>query len=253
MRTRDYADADAGAWDAFVSRHPHGSPFHLTAWKKSIEETFGYRPHYLLVEDDGGLRGVLPIFQVTTFAIGNALISVPFAVYGGMLADGPEAAAALKDRVQALARSLAVDYVELRNAYPEQCSGFERDRRHVTFTQELGGDEAALLGAIPRKTRYTVRKALSQAFTTRRQQTDFAAFADLYADNLQRLGTPSFPSRHFERLIAHFGSGVDIREVLHEGRVVAAVMSFYFRDQVLPYYGAADRSEERRVGKECRL
>ena len=25
-----------------------------------------------------------------------------------------------------------------------------------------------------------------------------------------------------------------------EGKVVAAVMSFYFRDQVLPYYGAAD-------------
>jgi lipid II:glycine glycyltransferase (peptidoglycan interpeptide bridge formation enzyme) len=41
-------------------------------------------------------------------------------------------------------------------------------------------------------------------------------------------------------LIANFGRSVDIREVLLDGNVVAAVMSFYFRDQVLPYYGAAD-------------
>ena len=33
---------------------------------------------------------------------------------------------------------------------------------------------------------------------------------------------------------------VDIREVIHQDRVVAAVMTFYFRDQVLPYYGASD-------------
>jgi lipid II:glycine glycyltransferase (peptidoglycan interpeptide bridge formation enzyme) len=34
----------------------------------------------------------------------------------------------------------------------------------------------------------------------------------------------------------------DIREYRLEGRLVAAVLSFYFRDQVLPYYGASDPS-----------
>ena len=240
MRTRDYEVADASAWDNFVHRHPQGSPFHLIAWKKSIEETFGYRPFYLAVDDSSGLRGVLPLFLVSNRIIGNALISSPFAVYGGILADSVEAANALKERVQSLGRSLQVDYIELRNAYPEQCVGFTRDRSHVTFSQVLTGDEAAILGMIPRKTRYTVRKALKNHFSTRCQETDFSAFADLYAENLQRLGTPCFPSRHFERLIANFGRNVDIREVLLDGIVVAAVMSFYFRDQVLPYYGAAD-------------
>lgn len=239
MNTRAYADADAGAWDDFVQRHPQGSPFHLIAWKKSIEQTFGFRSFYLVAEDGAGTRGVLPLFLVSNRVIGEVLISSPFAVYGGVLADCAAAADALRDRLQSLASSLQVDHVELRNAYPEQCAGFTRDDRHVTFTQDLRGGADALLGAIPRKTRYTIRKALAQPFSTRRQETDFAAFENLYSENLQRLGTPSFPPRHFERLIANFGRGVDIREVLLDGDVVAAVMSFYFRDQVLPYYGAA--------------
>lgn len=239
MRTREYSESDAGAWDEFVERHPQGSPFHLVAWKKSIEQTFGFRPFYLAAEDGTGLRGVLPLFLVSNPVIGRVLISSPFAVYGGVLADSAEAAAGLKGRVESLASSLSVDHVELRNAYPEQCVGFTRDLRHVTYTQDLGGGGDAILGAIPRKTRHTVRKALALPFSTRRQETDYAAFENLYSENLQRLGTPSFPPEHFERLIANFGRGVDIREVRLGGDVVAAVMSFYFRDQVLPYYGAA--------------
>ncbi len=31
-----------------------------------------------------------------------------------------------------------------------------------------------------------------------------------------------------------------MREVVHEGKVMAAVLSFHFRDRILPYYGASD-------------
>jgi hypothetical protein len=54
------------------------------------------------------------------------------------------------------------------------------------------------------------------------------------------LGTPCFPRRHFWTLLEKFRGMVDIREISSGSKVVAAVMSFYFRDQVLPYYGASD-------------
>jgi len=139
-----------------------------------------------------------------------------------------------------LSESLQVDYTELRNAYPEQCAGFASVTRHVTFRQRLGPDEAELLETVPRKTRRMVRKSLENSLVTRQQKTNFHGFENLYSENLRRLGTPSFPPRHFAALIRNFGDMVDIREVLHEDRVIAAVMTFYFRDQVLPYYGASD-------------
>lgn len=231
--------AQDSAWDRFVLEHPHGSPFHLTAWKRSIEQTFGFQPHYLLATSGDTVRAVLPLFLVRNPLIGKALISTPFAVYGGILAADDEALEMLREEVRRLGEALAVDYVELRNAWPEQRVGFASVTRYVTFTQQIGRDEAAILEAIPRKTRYMVRKSLKHPFSTRITR-DPAAFERLYSQNLRRLGTPSFPRRHFSTLLAHFQEKADIREVVLDGRVVAAVMTFYFRDQVLPYYGAAD-------------
>jgi FemAB-related protein (PEP-CTERM system-associated) len=228
------------AWDAFVLAHPRASPFHLTAWKKSIEEVFHYRPMYLLASESGTIRGVLPLFLVKSLILGKTLISSPFAVYGGILADSVEVRDALAEHVKQLGASLQVEYVELRNAYQDQCIGFAPMAGYVALKQRLVPDESALLESIPRKTRRMVRKALESSLTTAQRKTTSPAFEDLYSRNLRRLGTPSFPSRHFAALVRNFGEMVDIREVVHEGRVIAAVMTFYFRDQVLPYYGASD-------------
>lgn len=238
---RDFGDADAAQWDAYVRAHPHGSPFHLIAWKKTVEEGFGYPGRFLLAERDGAIRGILPLFLVKNLLMGKVLLSSPFAVYGGVLAADDETRAAFRDHLSGLGRSLGVQYVELRNAFPEQCLGFSKVERYVTFTQEIGSDEEAILEHIPRKTRAAVRKSLKfelAARSTRERRT----FERLYGENLRRLGTPCFPSRHFAAILRHFGAEVDIRETLRGDQVIAAVLSFYFRDQVLPYYGASDAS-----------
>jgi FemAB-related protein (PEP-CTERM system-associated) len=230
---------DYEGWDRFVLNHPHGSPFHLTAWKKSIEETFGCRPYSLLVRDGREICGVLPLFLVKNPLTGKALISSPFAVYGGALAGSPEAAAALREEVSRLGRSLAVEYVELRNSHPEQCLGFAPVDRYVTFVQELGPDEEAILDAIPRKTRAAVRKSLRYPLALDIVGSP-AIFIDLYLRSLHRLGTPAFPARHFSTLLRHFGAMADVRELRLEGKPVAAVLTFFFRDRVIPFYGASD-------------
>ena len=57
-------ERDYQAWDEFVTHHPLGTPFHLMAWRKSIEATFGYRPFYLMAVEGERVRGVLPLFLV---------------------------------------------------------------------------------------------------------------------------------------------------------------------------------------------
>jgi FemAB-related protein (PEP-CTERM system-associated) len=240
LSVRLLEDTEGGAWDEFVFRHPRGTPFHLMAWRKSIEEVFRYRPYYLVAVEREEVKGVLPLFLIENILVGKALLSIPFAVYGGVLADSPEVQMALKEKLQDLAESQAVEYVELRNAYPEQTFGFAAVTRYVTFTQTIGTDETAMLDSIPRKTRAMVRKALKQGFVTKICQNGSKQFEDLYSRSLRRLATPSFPPSFFAALIRNFGSAVDIRELVLDGKVASAVLSFYFRDQVLPYYGASD-------------
>jgi FemAB-related protein (PEP-CTERM system-associated) len=240
LSVRILQDSDYEAWDKFVLEHPLGSPFHLTAWKKSIEEVFRYKPFYLMVVDREQVRGVVPLFLIENILVGKALLSSPFAVYGGVLASSQEAQNALREEMRRLAESLRVQYVELRNAYPEQVLGFAPVTRYVTFTQEVSPSEESILEAIPRKTRAAVRKSCKQGFATRVATADSGAFEDLYSRSLRRLGTPNFPAKFFSVLARNFADRMDVREVVAGGRVASAVLSFYFRDQVLPYYGASD-------------
>ena len=92
----DQADA-AGAlrWDAFVFNCPEATFFHRSAWQKIILEVFRHPAHFLYAEDDSGIRGILPLAHVKSLLFGNALIALPFAVYGGIAAVDGEAVAAL--------------------------------------------------------------------------------------------------------------------------------------------------------------
>src|SRR5262249_1840082 len=129
---------DYNRWDEFVLHHPSASPFHLIAWMKSIQGTFGFRPYYLMAVEGKEIQAVVPLFLVKNFLLGTVLISSPFAVYGGILANCRQAREALFEAVKRLGEELDVDYIELRNAYPEQCIGSPNVFRYVTFTQEVG-------------------------------------------------------------------------------------------------------------------
>jgi FemAB-related protein (PEP-CTERM system-associated) len=92
-----------------------------------------------------------------------------------------------------------------------------------------------------------VRKAIARKL---RSEADPSAdrFFALYADNVHRHGTPPLPKRYFRRLLATFGDASEVLAVMDaSGRPVSGVLSFYFRDEVLPYY-AGDTARARDLG-----
>ena len=59
----------------------------------------------------------------------------------------------------------------------------------------------------------------------------------VYAESVRNLGTPVFSRRYFRLLMEVFGDEADVVTILEGDAPIAAVMNFYFRDEVLPYYG----------------
>jgi len=230
------------AWDAYVEAHPLGSPYHLTAWRDAIEQTFGHEARYLAARRGGVMVGVLPLFHVRSLLFGSMLVSVAFAVYGGVLADDEDAARALEDAAVGLADSLGVDYLELRDRVDRAERGGTRKDLYVTFRKPLPGSPEEVLGQIPRKTRRMVRLGIKAGLVGElgRGARVVDEFYRLFALNLRKLGTPAFPKTLIENLLAAFGERADILVVrTPEKRPVAAVLNLYFRDEVLPYYSGA--------------
>jgi len=227
---------EAARWDAYVLAHPAGTFSHRFGWKRIIEHTYGHTGHYLLAEQDGRLGGVLPLGEIKHLLFGHALISVPFCVAGGVLADTPEVQRALEDAATALAQQLGVEHLELRNELPQRDDWLRRDSLYVGFRRELDEDHEANMLAIPRKQRAMVRKGI-KAGLVGDLDDGIDNLYEAYSQSVRNLGTPVFPKRHFQAIRDEFGEEVDVVTIRHRGKVVASVMNYYFRDQVLPFYG----------------
>lgn len=236
VRTLSAGDADTAArWDAFVFGGAGASFFHRSGWQQIIENVFGHRTHFLYAERAGCIEAVLPLAHVHSLLFGNALVSLPFAVYGGVAADTAEAAATLETEAQALAQRLGVGHLELRNVVARH-PDWPTQNLYVTFRKELLPDAEANMLAIPRKQRAMVRKGIKSGLAGEIDASVDRLF-ELYADNVHRHGTPALPKRYFEALQRVFGSDCEVLTVVApDGQPLSSVLSFYFRDEVLPYY-----------------
>ena len=235
MEIKTLDDSAKERWDSFVEAQPEATFFHKSGWREVIENALGHAAYFLYAEQNGEILGVLPLGHVKSLLFGNALVSTPFCVYGGVVSANEQARIALEAYACDLARELRVDHLELRNKLPGT-SGRPVKNLYVTFRKNLDPDAERNLLKIPRKQRAMVRKGISAGLTSV-VDVGINRFYDAYAESVRNLGTPVFGKKLFQVLRDVFGQDCEILSVEHEGRVVSSVMSFYFRDEVLPYYG----------------
>ncbi len=242
LHVRTLTPDAAPRWDAFVRACPQATFFHLSAWQAIIEGVFRHRCWFLYAEQAGEIVAVLPLAEVKSRLFGHALTSLPFCVYGGIAAwpeAGPEAAAALEAEADRLARKLDVQHLEYRNIAPRH-THWPRQDLYVTFRKEILPEVEANMLAIPRKQRAMVRKGIKNELVSHIDDGVDRFFA-LYADNVLRHGTPALPRRFFATLKDSFGDACEVLTVTDPaGKPLSSVLSFYFRDEVLPYYAGDD-------------
>lgn len=228
-------DAAVLRWEAFVAVAPGATFFHRAGWQNLLRDVFRHRTCFLYAERDGVIVGVLPLAQVKSLLFGNALVALPFAVYGGVVADDPASVVALEAAAERLARELGVAHLEYRNIDARHAD-WPTQALYVTFRKAILPDAESNLNAIPRKQRAMVRKGIKHGLRGEIDSTAERFFA-LYADNVHRHGTPAMPRRYFAALLREFGKDCEVLTVVDAaGAPVSSVMSFYFRDEVLPYY-----------------
>ena len=227
--------SDAGRWDDYVLTHPDATFFHRAGWRRVIEDAFGHRTHFLLAQHGERIVGVLPLAEINSLLFGHSLSSLPFCAYGGILADDEAATRALDEAAQALATQLKVGTLEYRNQMARHANWPTKDL-YVTFKKAIEPEIEANLNAIPRKQRAMVRKGI-KAGLVGEIDADTTRFFRAYSASVHRLGTPVFSRTFFRLLKDEFGDDCEVLTITLNGEVISSVLSFYFRDEVLPYYG----------------
>jgi FemAB-related protein (PEP-CTERM system-associated) len=236
VTVRPFRAEDAGGWDEFVHACPGGTFFHLSPWKRVIERAFGHRTHYLLAERAGVVTGVLPLTHVRSALFGSSLISNAFAVYGGPIAADDESRHALDAEAVRLMDMLGAPVLEMRGN-PANRSGWQtKSGLYATFRKPILPTVEANMKAVPRKQRAMIRKGMQNGLRSE-IDSEVGRLHRIYAESVRNLGTPVFAKSYFRILTEEFPQSCDIVTVTHDRQPVAAVLNFYFRDEVLPFYG----------------
>lgn len=237
---------DEDQWDAYVRNRPGASFSHLIAWKHVVNQTWGHRAYYLYAHRDDAIVGVLPLFHVVSRLVGSTLLSLPNAVYAGVAANDTRIATALVGEAKRLAVALQVRHLELRSdcqpGEHEQAADPELHGKdlYVAFDHPISEDDEGVLKSFPRDIRRMIRLGWKNGLTAEFGRHELLDdFFEAYADSVHRLGTPVFPKRLFAGCLQQFGDACDIMIVRKGSRVAGAVLSFYFRETVFPYYAGA--------------
>jgi len=256
---RLYQDIDKPLWDSYVLNHPNGTFFHLVGWKAVVEKTFHHKSYYLIAESNGNssnstnpanttnpsnpthpIVGILPLFSVKSFLFCKSLVSLPFAAYGGILADSQEAANQLFEKAKGITCSEELDYLELRNR-DGSVENLPSKDLYVFFRREIFEDLESNMMAIPRKSRRMVRQGEKAGLAYEFGYEELIpSFYQIFARSYHRLGSPVFSLRFFKNLLDEFKDQANILLVrTQDGRPVSTVLTFFYRDQILPYFAGS--------------
>lgn len=227
--------ANYSRWNDFVYAREDATFFHLSGWKEVIERAFGHKTHFLYVENEGQISAILPLVHINSLLFGNNLVSVAPCVFGGIVAADEASYQLLDQEACRLAEELAVDTLEMRNKTQKSPDRPHKDL-YVSFRKELDTDVEKNFLAIPRKQRAVVRKGIEAGLTSV-IDSNIDRLYRAYSESVRNLGTPVFSKKYFQTLKEVFADQCEVLSVEHNGKLIASVMSFYFKDEVLPYYG----------------
>jgi FemAB-related protein (PEP-CTERM system-associated) len=230
------APEDAIIWDRFVTSHPDGTFFHRSGWSKIFRQVFCFDVHYLVAERAGQIVGILPLVLQRSLLFGKALVSSPFCVEGGPLAEDTEVCEVLVTEAIRVQNATAAPYLEFRSRKARQDGWACRKDLYATFARPISLDLQENLQDIPRKQRAVVRKALESRLTSE-STSDMTDVHHVYAESVRNLGTPVFARGYFKALVDVFGADCDGVVIREDGEPISAVLNFYHGDTVLPYYG----------------
>lgn len=235
-------EAELLMWDQYVLNSAVASGYHLSGWRRVIEEAFGHSTYYLTVRgENGALCGLVPLVLLASRVFGRFLVSLPFVNYGGMITDSPEVRRLLEAGAIDQAKKLDAQHVELRQEASEETSWVSTQRK-VSMRLPLPPSYDDLLKGFPSKLRSQVRRAQKEGMVARVGGVEcLDEFYTVFSRCMRDLGTPVYAKSFFGKILEVFPKDAHICVVSHQDTPVAAGFLYGFRSTMEIPWAASDK------------
>jgi FemAB-related protein (PEP-CTERM system-associated) len=229
MEIIELQDKDREVWDEFVEAAEHSSVFHLSGWKKVMEETYGLRTHFLCAKEGDCVVGVLPLLQVRSRLSGYFFTSLP----GGICALDESAAQALLDHTVKMVKNGKARYLILRDSYrkwdlPELVTSED----HCTFMIKISCDANQMWKRIDRRVRQHTRHAIESDLQVVIGPDYLEKFYGTYSLFMREMGTPTLGPQFFQNIWKEFPRNFANIMVFRGQQVLGGIIAAFFKDTI---------------------
>lgn len=91
-------DSRKDLWEKFVYANPHSIAWQGYEWRDVLEQNYKFTFYPIAAMENDTIKGILPLYHMKTLLSKDVLISVPFAVAGGLVADSDDVKSALLNK-----------------------------------------------------------------------------------------------------------------------------------------------------------
>jgi FemAB-related protein (PEP-CTERM system-associated) len=236
---RTLEQVGASAWNDFINQTEGSLPTQTAEWQNILRNAYGISCHFLVAEQDGVIRGVLPLYRVKSILMGDSLQSMS----GAVCAASPCAAQALFYAADELALKLNVDYLLLRDSRQtwDDC-GMEVIDAHRGVRLHLPADRETAWNNLNKRLRKDFRYGNNKGIVTSVVCCDLVE--DFYEFILRfnhQMGTPSFSKNFMHDVAGAFPARFNTALGYNNDRPVAGVFCLIHRNKAYGIWGGALR------------
>jgi len=234
LEIAELRNKDEKAWDSYVLKSSTTTFYHQIGWRNVVEKTYKHKPIYLIAKEEGEIRGILPLFM-----IGNKLVSLPFAPYGGACADDGTIEDLLIEKAKSITKDEKLDYLELRNV--DKKNGFLTKETYVTVIIPLNPNPEFVWQKTSKGARRSTKKAIKNNIEVEMNHTHLNAFYELYARRNRELGSPVHSHDFFNNIVEEFTDQSNIQVAKLGDKVIGTKFLLFFKDRFISGWAASDK------------
>lgn len=192
---------EVNQWDELILNYPEYSFFHTSTWTKLLQETYKFKPHYLMAKEYGNVKAILPLMEVNSIFTGRRAISLPFSDFCEPLVSRGVSLKRIRHKMIDYCKEKKFNSLELRDGEVHLDNSIitPAGYQHIL---DLAISEEQLFKSFSDNTRRNIKKAI-------RSQISFeicnspSALEDFYNMNCytrRRHGLPPQPLKFFRNL-----------------------------------------------------
>lgn len=242
LRTVIIDDSGKKDWEQYIRDNPFSIAWQSYDWSLLLKKHYPVEFYPIAALDGMEIRGVLPLYRLKAFSNRDVLISVPYAVAGGIVADHDQAAQALLEKARELSgtyNDCAVTFKQYKKRIPGLAGA---DDNFYNSELNIGRNSDEIWKGLAERNKQMVEDASRYELTLDYPSLDVRAFYRLLLRHHHLRGVPCVSRKWIEDLIAFKMYSLALLKKGNE--LVAATMIKEFKDTVsFPFTCAPDASD----------